>query len=64
MTRYILYGIIIIYLLYLGLRTFLNKFQYFKKYTKGPPDTKDKNNFSKKDLNNIEDADYEEINKK
>ena len=63
MTRYILYGILI-YLLYLGIRTFLNKFDYFKKFTGKPHVKGTKSNFSKNDINNIEDADFEELNKK
>ena len=62
MTRFILYAIVI-YLLYLGLKTFLNKFNYFKKFTDDVKKKPDKSSFSKKDVNNIEDADFEEIKK-
>ncbi len=63
MLRYILFAILF-YLLYLGIRTFLGKFRGFKKIfsASGKANTKS-NKYSKADLNNIEDADYEEIKK-
>ena len=62
MARFIIYGILI-YLLYLGLKTLLNRFQNFKKIFRNPPQSPDANRHSKRDLSDIEDADYEEIKK-
>ncbi len=63
MLRYIFFAILF-YLLYLGLRTFLGKFQGFKKNFSNPGKTDAKRNkYSKADLNDIEDADFEEIKK-
>jgi hypothetical protein len=62
MARFIIYGILI-YLLYLGLRTLLTKFQSFKNIFGNTPQNTKKSKYSKKDINNIEDADYEEIKK-
>ena len=52
------------YLLYLGVKTFLNKFQNFKKPQGGQKQSFTKREkYTKTDLNDIEDADFEEIKK-
>ncbi len=63
MARYIIYGIII-YLVYLGLKALLNKLQILKKHIENTSQKTSKTSYSKKDLDNIEDADFEELNKK
>jgi len=63
MLRYIFFAVLI-YLLYLGLKTFLSKFQNIKKTFGGNKQaSKGGKKFTKSDLNNIEDADFEEIKK-
>ena len=62
MGRFIIYGILI-YLIYLGLKTLLSKIQGFKKIFGNSRQNSKTNRYSKKDINNIEDAEYEEIKK-
>lgn len=63
MLRYIFFAVLI-YLLYLGLKTFLSKFHRFKKTFGGDErDSRGGKKFTKSDLNNIEDADFEELKK-
>ena len=62
MIRYIFYGVLI-YLLYLGIKAFTVKFQNLKNIFKSPSSSNKSGKFSKKDLNHIEDADFEEIKK-
>jgi hypothetical protein len=62
MVRYIIFGVLI-YLIYLGVKTFMVKFQKIKDLFGSSSHKPQGSKYSKKDLNSIEDADFEEIKK-
>ena len=63
MLRYIFFAVLI-YLLYLGVKTFLTKFRNIKKSFEGDKQNSTRQKkYTKTDLNDIEDADFEEIKK-